>query len=333
MNYKLGLKRMKVCIEREAPEMLSDFLTLEDRFLRNEHAEKTFGVNSTTRTEHSQVIHSLNELAKKYCHTTFNEYCQDNTKIDADTPESGSRAVFITALPVEYRAVRAHLSNLVESKHPKGTVYETGVFANLRRSWNVSLVEIGPGNNRSAMETERAIQFFQPNIVLFVGVAGGIKDVALGDVVVATKIYGYESGKEDVSFLPRPDVGNTAYVLEQRARLEARKSKWFERINNASVDLMPRVFVAPIVAGEKVLSSTSSLLWKFLRSNYSDALAIEMEGRGFLVSVHANHDVAAIVIRGVSDLIDQKQVSDSKGWQDIASRHASAFAFEMLANL
>jgi nucleoside phosphorylase len=243
------------------------------------------------------------------------------------------RAVILTALPVEHLAVRAHLTDIREEIHPESTVYERGGFVDTEgQGWEVGIVDIRPGNVGAALETERAIAYFRPEVVLFVGVAGGIKDVAIGDVVASTKIYGYESGKAEQRFKPRPEIGLPAYSLEQRARAEARKGDWLQRLTTVPESL-PRVFVAPIAAGEKVIASTKSEIFEFLCENYGDAIAVEMEGFGVLEAVRANQRVSAIVIRGISDLIDVKENSDKNGSQEIASRHASAFAFTMLANL
>ncbi|NES22386.1 MAG: TIR domain-containing protein [Symploca sp. SIO3E6] len=244
-------------------------------------------------------------------------------------------AVILTALPVEYQSVCNHLKELQDEIHPQGTIYERGKFLVNGQKWEVGIAEVGAGNAQAAVEAERAIAYFQPNILLFVGIAGGIKDVAIGDVVVATDVYGYESGKVGEQFFPRPKVGKSAYALVQRAKLEARKKEWLQRLSSNRVS-QPRVFLAPIAAGDKVVASRKSDIFQFLRASYNDAIALEMEGFGFLNAAFAYPNMQAVVIRGISDLIEGKNddsVEPEAIRQEKAAQHASAFAFEMLSKL
>lgn len=245
--------------------------------------------------------------------------------------------MILTALPVEFEAVRDFLPNSQVVRHASGTIYESGVFNVNGRTWNVGIAEIEMGDSSAAFETERAIEFFQPQIILFVGVAGGIKDTDIGDVVVATKIYGYESGKAEETFEPRPQVGLSSYALIQLAKAEARSRhrEWLNYIPSKPPNA-PRVRVGAIAAGEKVIASKQSSVYQFLREQYGDALAVEMEGYGFLQAVHANgRRASAIVVRGISDLIDDKNSDINQESETIrqkkASLHASAFAFQLLA--
>ena len=239
-----------------------------------------------------------------------------------------SHVVILTAIPVEYMAVRRYLSNIQEVVHPQGTIYEEGLFVANNQEWKVAIVETGAGNSPAALEAGRAIEYFNPKFVFFVGVAGGIKDVQLGDVVAATKIYNYESGKVVDTFQPRPNVGLSSYNMVQRARAEARKPDWLDRVTSSK---QPKAFVGAIAAGEKVVANTDSDTFRLLKSNYGDALAVEMEGHGILQAASTNPQVSALVIRGISDLIDRKSKADGEGYQEIASHHASAFAFDVLA--
>ncbi|BCM88888.1 5'-methylthioadenosine/S-adenosylhomocysteine nucleosidase [Abditibacteriota bacterium] len=239
-------------------------------------------------------------------------------------------AIILTALPVEYAAVRVHLSDCVEVVH-KGTIYERGTLEGC--DWDIAIAQVGAGNSSAAFEAERAIEFFEPALALFVGVAGGVKDVALGDVVAATVAHNYERGKAEQTFKSRGDAGGSSYTLIQRAKAEARKPHWLNRIQGTPSEVSPKVVVGEIAAGEKVVASTRSATYKFLSREYSQCVAVEMEGRGFLEAANANEPVKALIIRGISDLIDKKTEADAKGSQEIASANAAAFAFQILTSV
>jgi nucleoside phosphorylase len=244
------------------------------------------------------------------------------------------KAVILTALRIEYMAVQAHLHDLREQVNSNGTIYEVGTFIAAPYTWEVCITQIGTGSGNAALAAQSAINHFKPEVAFFVGVAGGLKEdeIALGDVVCATKVYGYEFGKDtEHGFKPRPEVGNSTYRMVSRAKAEGRKDIWQERILRPAPEVTPTVHVAPIAAGEKVVARAS--IYKFLRDKFSDAIAVEMEGFGFLLAMDRNPEIDALIIRGISDLIFDKTVEQDKKWQPIAARNASAFAFEMLAKL
>ncbi len=92
--------------------------------------------------------------------------------------------IILTALPIEFQAVLAHLQETREIIHPQGTIYRVGSFARESDRLQVAVAQIGMGGGSAAVETERAIHFFRPHLLFFVGIAGGLKDVQLSDVVL-----------------------------------------------------------------------------------------------------------------------------------------------------
>jgi nucleoside phosphorylase len=242
--------------------------------------------------------------------------------------------VICTAVDDEYRAVREHLAGPLRELEKEGSLYQVGTFATERGTWTVALVQTGAGNTPAAVQLERAIGEFGPEVVFFVGVAGGVKDLGLGDVVAANAVYDYESGKDTAAeFLPRIKTGQSTYRLVERARQIARDDEWQHRILPAPPAPQPTALVSPIAAGSKVVADQRSPTAELLRKHCSDAAAVEMEGHGFLYTAHVNEDVAALVVRGISDLLSGKTAEADKQWQPIASRHAAAFTFELLSRL
>lgn len=247
---------------------------------------------------------------------------------------SAVEVVFAMALGLEYQAVREQLSGPISSQRlPSGTIVERGTIATSGRMVPVALVETGHGPEDAALVVSDVLQQLRPKTLVFVGVAGGLKDVKLGDVVVSDRVYAYEYGKEVESFKARPHLGNTAYRLLQQARHEVRNSGWLARAGYPSDSLQtPRAFIGPIAAGSKVVASQEATTARLVQEHYSDALAIEMEGYGALrASWFQNTE--AIVIRGISDLLSKKSAADAEGWQERAVGHAAAFAVQMIVGL
>jgi nucleoside phosphorylase len=241
-------------------------------------------------------------------------------------------AVFITALPEEFSAVRAHLSERHEQLE-QGTLYEIGRFQNEEVDCIVAVVQTGMGNPSSAAATERALTFFKPSFAFFVGIAGGLRDdLRIGDVVAADKVYGYEYGKAAATHQPRPEATSVYHEAVQRAYAVVRDDLWQRRISPAPVN-KPVAMVKPIAAGEKVLVSEAAEDLRRLRAIYTDAHAVAMEEHGFAVAMRGHPRVCFAVVRGISDLIENKGHADKAGSHIVAARHAAAFAFEMLSGL
>jgi adenosylhomocysteine nucleosidase len=228
-------------------------------------------------------------------------------------------AAVLTALSLEFTAVREHLTDIRRVRHPRGTAASVGRLPGT--PWEVALVELGEGNLTAAALTERVVSWLDPEAVLFVGIAGALKsDIEVGDVVVATKVYGIHGGKETPDgFLVRPEAWRASHRLEQAAREALRDD--------------PRAHLKPIAAGDVVLASARSALAAQLKAHYGDAAAVEMEGAGVASAVHlAGGD--ALVIRGISDRADEgKSHADEGGSQPRAAANAAGAAVAVLREL
>ncbi|MFJ3638413.1 5'-methylthioadenosine/S-adenosylhomocysteine nucleosidase [Streptomyces sp. NPDC090108] len=233
--------------------------------------------------------------------------------------ETKSTVVILTALALEYAAVRAHITDREELVHPGGTRVERGRLDGT--DWSVALAELGEGAVHAAALTTQIVSWLRPGAVLFVGVAGSLKqDIGIGDVVIGTRVYAVQGGKRTPDgFLVRPEAWPGSHALVQAARSAVRD--------------MPeiRAHFKPIAAGDVVLADARSGIARHLRAHYNDAAAIETEGSGAAHAAHLGGQVDALVIRGISDLADTaKSAADASGSQERAARRAAAVAMGVL---
>lgn len=231
--------------------------------------------------------------------------------------------VMLTALNLEYEAVRRKLVNAEVHLHERGTRFEVGTVEGT--TCRVALALAGKGNHSAATLVERAVQQFSPIAVMFVGVAGALWDTPLGDVVVATHVYAYHGGtSEDDGLKARPRVWEIAHGIAQLAAHIARSEEWSGR---------PKVHFGAIAAGEVVQNSRISYEAQWIRQHYNDAVAVEMEAAGVAQAGHLSGSPIAI-IRGISDRADGTKATDGdRRWQPVAAANAAVFAVQLAQQL
>ncbi len=245
--------------------------------------------------------------------------------------------VILTAILEEYNAVKAHLHNIVEINNDD-TYYDSGIFSfDNNDIANVIISECGAKNTNAAQETERAIRYFKPDCIFFVGIAGSRKpnDFNVGDVIFPHKIYSYEAGKaEKNDFKSRPDVVHPTQTLSNLAKNERKKEEWKKLIKtNWERDFKADLGI--IASGEQLIEHNDSEIGRILTKHYNDTSAVEMEGYGFVKAVtnqgRNNRSILYGVVRGISDIIQQNDLNSNDSTGDKRPSHAKKMASDTAA--
>lgn len=242
----------------------------------------------------------------------------------------------VTALKLERLAVREHL-NEVETETSSGLAADIGTSVS-SPGQRVAIIETGPGNVSAGILTAKAEERFRPEYIVMFGIAGGVKDVAIGDVVASSKVYWVEGGKAADKLKPRPDFAAVSPSMLQLARAVSADNVWMGRAKSAGgtwqkTGRAPESFVGPIVVGEKVVIHERAEVAQVISQSFSDAIAVDMEDFGALRGGAANERAKVIAIRGISDLMAHKADADAGGSQPLAAANGAAFLFELLDRL
>ena len=240
-----------------------------------------------------------------------------------------------TAIPIEFEQIANRIRPHRTEKSTTGTRFSVGTVVGDGVEWEVFVTEIGAGNAGAAAEVAAAVERYRPELVLFVGIAGGLKpdNQVLGDVVVADRVYNVHSGKYAVgddgesSRLGRPVALPASHRLTQLAR-EVGRSDWQTDFGD---DGRPAsVHLKPIAAAEALLADEQSELRERIASTYNDAAAVDMESFG-VFEASRRAEVPALVIRGLSDFAGAaKQPAADHVRQPYAASTAADFAIALL---
>jgi nucleoside phosphorylase len=170
----------------------------------------------------------------------------------------------------------------------------------------------------SSSATKALIQKYDPDLLVFVGIAAGLKEkVNLLDIVISERVIGYEPARITPEGMePRPQFEHPPYDILQDIRFSKQQID-NELLNNIfmnlqstldqsqlppePVHLVPQIHLGSIASGEKLFADGSLAN---IRKKYDEKIrAAEMEGIGFSM-VSDQHMIPWIVVRGISDFGD-----------------------------
>lgn len=236
----------------------------------------------------------------------------------------------VTALPKELSALISigNWDRVIKSGDENRTYY---LNQQNDKKKIVACCAIGMGHLNSALLVRDLIASWRPKSIVLVGIAGGLGEADLGDVVVSDQVIDYELGKETTSgYKPRWSVYRADPRLIDRAH-GLIIDGWAPQVKNGRPDKLrkrkPGLFVGPILSGNKVIanervSSEFSSIW-------SKALAIEMEGAGVAAAVYQSQvGVPFTVVKAICDKADSAKNDD---WQSYAAEAAAEVAVKLLS--
>ena len=254
-----------------------------------------------------------------------------------------ARIAVLTIIKEEFEAARQVLDLPFEVD---GTGYVAS-GATEDGDYDVVLCEATERSNvASATRTTSIIEDFRPEVILLVGIAGGMlaekegigrDGVALGDVVVAdlvsyTEFMKITEGKLSLRYLPvdQPSVHLRGSVIKPLVR--SLDLSDVVRVKRPDMSTKPKVLEGEIVSGEKVWGGVDDAVQVQLLAPFEKALAVDMESHGMARAVCERrnsvwYNPRYLVIRGISDMVGGTENNETRAkWKSYAAHTASHVA-------
>jgi adenosylhomocysteine nucleosidase len=202
----------------------------------------------------------------------------------------------------------------------------------------VVIAQTGIGKVNAAVVTILMIEHFQPEEIIFTGIAGGINPaLSPGDLVVGKQIAHHDFGTVTPDSLLRRPTRNPSTMIENplyfssdttlvRLAIAASKRAQLEPIKKEGKEETPKVITGTIVTGDVFVSS--SAVTDHLRKKMN-ADATEMEGAA-IAQVCWQQFVPFVIIRSISDNAGNTAYADIKNFYQSAARNSAHLVMEMV---
>lgn len=197
-------------------------------------------------------------------------------------------------------------------------------FSGTYKGNKVIVVKSGIGKVNAAVCTQILIDIYCVDLIVNIGVAGGVKrDLNLGDVVIATDLIQHDvdgsACSYDIGQVPKLDT----YSFKCDSHLIDKALLNAEAINEFNI------VKGRIITGDQIISSTIKL--DFFREKF-DPYAVEMESAAIGHTCYLNKK-EFIVIRAISDRADEDLAAIYDDYEEKAVKNATLVLGNLLSNL
>jgi adenosylhomocysteine nucleosidase len=200
----------------------------------------------------------------------------------------------IGAMELEVQEIRSEMKN-IHTTSILGIDYDQGTIENVP----CVLARCGVGKVAAAACAQTMLLKYHPQLVINVGVAGGIGEgIQIGDLVIAQKLVQHDMDTTAAGDPPGFLSGPNLIYLETAEKV-------LETAVSVSSQFYPSPVHCGIIATGDQFVADGELRKKICRQ--FDAVACEMEG-GAIAQICWNGKTDFLVLRAISDSADQKAV-------------------------
>ena len=200
-------------------------------------------------------------------------------------------------------------------------IYDLTFYEATLNNQNIILTESGIGKTNAARTTQILIDYYKPEAIFNIGVAGGIaKKLEVGDIIISTSLVQHDF---DITAFDHPkgyipNIGNTIPIDNNLLNT----TKAILETNNIS-------YKEGVIASGDIFCTKESMATKI--NTQFNALCVEMEGASIAQTAHLSK-TPCLVIRSISDCPDNNNKVTYEEFLETSSKRVAQIMYTILIN-
>ena len=200
-------------------------------------------------------------------------------------------------------------------------IYDLIFYEATLNNQNIILTESGIGKTNAARTTQILIDYYKPEAIFNIGVAGGIaKNLKVGDVIISTSLVQHDF---DITAFNHPkgyipNIGNNIPIDNKLLNT----TKTILDTNNIS-------YKEGLIASGDIFCTKESMATKI--NTQFNALCVEMEGASIAQTAYLSK-TPCLVIRSISDCPDNNNKVTYEEFLETSSNKVAQIMYAILIN-